>query len=263
MAYEFALLFGAGFLGGILNSLAGGGTFLTFPALLVAEVPPVAANATNTFASCAGYLGGAYALRRELLLYRHQLPRLIGTSLLGGVVGAWLLLQTPERVFRDAIPWLLLFATLLFVFGADLNRRLRRLATVHRRAPAIGLVGLQLLLLAVCVYGGFFNAGLGIITLSYLALAGHSDINAMNGLKLLISATVASIAIIVFAAQGAIAWYAGSVVLLGTLLGGSVAAHASRRIPQRHVRTVVIMAASAITLYFFVDVYGTPPTRPP
>lgn len=259
MACDLPLLFGAGFLGGVLNSLAGGGTFITFPALLAAGVPPVSANATNTFASCAGYLSGAYALRENLLRHRQRLLGLTGTGLAGGGMGAWLLLQTPERLFREAIPWLLLFATLVFVFGAGLNRRLRRLATLHRHAPAAGAVGLQLLLLGICIYGGFFNAGLGIITLSYLALAGHSDINAMNGVKLLLSATVALIAIVVFAAQGAIAWYEGSLVLLGTLLGGYVAAHLSRHIPQHYVRVLVIAAASAITLYFFLDVYGAPP----
>jgi uncharacterized membrane protein YfcA len=255
MSMEIPLLLLAGVLGGVLNSIAGGGSFITFPALLLAGVPPVSANATNTFASCSGYLSGAYAFRHDLAAHRHELPRFLIVSLLGGALGAWLLLQTPERVFRDAIPWLLLFATLLFAFGARLNARLRRLAGRHRHAPLLGRILLLLMLLMVCVYGGFFNAGLGIITLSYLALAGYRDIHAMNGLKLIVSAAVSLVAIVLFVIDGVIAWYAGSAVLVGTLIGGYLAAFASRRLPPQRVRQFVILAGAAITLYFFYATY--------
>ena len=110
MIPETLLLFAAGFAGGALNSLAGGGSFITFPALLLVGVPPISANATNTFSSCSGYLSGAWALRRELASHRADLPRYIAVGLLGGIAGAWLLLRTPEALFREAIPWLLLFA---------------------------------------------------------------------------------------------------------------------------------------------------------
>ncbi|WP_428609084.1 sulfite exporter TauE/SafE family protein [Sedimenticola sp.] len=256
MLTDVLFLLCAGFFGGVLNSIAGGGSFITFPALLFVGVPPISANATNTFASCSGYMSGAYAFRKELSAHRHELPRYILLSLLGGIGGAWLLLQTPESLFREAIPWLLLFATLLFIFGGQLNRMLKRLALAHRHASLVGNLLLLLFLLAVCIYGGFFNAGLGIIILSYLALAGHSDINAMNGLKLLVSTVVSLIAIALFIFDGVIAWYEGTVVLLGTLAGGYVAAHAARRLPQRQVRLFVIIASVAITGYFFYDTYG-------
>lgn len=255
MLIEFVFLLLAGVLGGVLNSVAGGGSFVTFPALLLVGVPPLAANATNTFASCSGYLSGAYAFRHELIAHRRELPRYVVTSLIGGIIGAWLLLRTPEEVFRTAIPWLLLFATMLFVFGGRLNAALKKLAHRHRHASRIGGAALLLLLLAICVYGGFFNAGLGIVILSYLALAGHRDINAMNGIKLLVSSSVSLIAIVLFIADGLIAWYAGSVVLAGTLLGGYGAAFASRRMPQHYVRGFVIVMASLITLYFFYVTY--------
>ena len=192
MLPELAFLFLAGLLGGFLNSVAGGGSFVTFPALLLVGLPPVSANATNTFASCSGYLSGAYAFRSDLDRHRRELPRLLLVSLLGGLIGAWLLLRTPESVFRDAIPWLLLFATVLFAFGGRLNQWLARLGSVHRHASLLGRLLLLALLLAVSVYGGFFNAGLGIIILSYLALAGYTDLNAMNGIKLLVSSAVSS-----------------------------------------------------------------------
>lgn len=256
MLIEILFLFVAGFFGGVVNAIAGGGSFITFPALLFVGVPPISANATNTFASCSGYMSGAYAFRQELSLHRRELPRYVLLSLLGGIGGAWLLLQTPETLFRDAIPWLLLFATLLFIFGGWINLMLKRLASAHRHASSIGNLLLLLLLLGVCIYGGFFNAGLGIIILSYLALAGHTDINAMNGLKLLVSTVVSLIAIALFIFDGVIAWYEGTLVLLGTLVGGYVAAHLARRLPQRWVRWFVIFASVAITSYFFYDIYG-------
>ncbi|MCU7812777.1 MAG: sulfite exporter TauE/SafE family protein [Candidatus Thiodiazotropha sp. (ex Notomyrtea botanica)] len=256
MTFQLLFLFGAGFLGGVFNSIAGGGSFITFPALLFVGVTPVSANATNTFASCAGYLSGAYAFRKDLYAHKAALPRLVFVSLIGGGLGALLLLQTPEALFREAIPWLLLFATVLFIFGRDINRILRQLASHHRHASSVGSVLLLLMLLGVCVYGGFFNAGLGIIILSYLALAGYSNINEMNGLKLLVSSVVSLTAIVLFIYNGAIAWYEGVVVLLGTLGGGYVAAHYSRQLPQAYVSTFVIVVSSGITIYFFFDVYA-------
>ncbi len=255
MPLELPLLFVAGFFGGVLNSIAGGGSFITFPALLFVGIPPISANATNTFASCAGYMSGVYALRKDIATHKSELPQLILVCLIGGIVGAWLLLKTPESIFREAIPWLLLFATLLFIFGGQLNSSLKRLASHHRHASTVGSLLLLLTLLGVCIYGGFFNAGLGIITLSYLALAGHTNINAMNGLKLLVSTAVSLIAIVLFIYKGVIVWYEGTIVLLGTLAGGYVAAHISRQLPQKQVRAFVILASIGITVYFFFDTY--------
>lgn len=256
MVSDTLLLLIAGLVGGVVNAIAGGGSFITFPALLMVGVPPISANATNTFASCSGYLSGAYAFRQELARHRDRLPRFIAVSLIGGVAGAWLLLQTPESLFREAIPWLLLFAMLLFIFGNRLNRVLASIGRAHRHASAAGAILLGLLLLAVSTYGGFFNAGLGIVILSYLALAGYQDINLMNGLKLMVSSVVSLIAIALFIADGVIAWYAGSVVLVGTLLGGYGAARVSRGLPQAWIRAFVIVAGVGMTVYFFATTYG-------
>jgi len=256
MLFELLFLFGAGFFGGVLNSVAGGGSFITFPALLFVGVTPISANATNTFASCAGYLSGTYAFRDDLYTHKKELPKLILISFIGGVLGAWLLLQTPESLFRESIPWLLLFATVLFVFGGKINVFLKQLASHHQHASLLGYLLLLLMLLGVCVYGGFFNAGLGIIALSYLALAGHVNINAMNGMKLLISSAVSLIAIALFIYDGVIVWHEGTIVLAGTLVGGYVAAHISKRLSQRYIKAFVILASCGITTYFFVDVYA-------
>lgn len=255
MLFELLFLFGAGFFGGVLNSIAGGGSFITFPALLFVGVTPISANASNTFASCAGYLSGAYAFREDLYAHKKELPQLILISLMGGALGAWLLLRTPEHLFREAIPWLLLFATFLFIFGVKINNIFKQLTSYHRHASFLGHLLLIIVLLGVCTYGGFFNAGLGIIILSYLALAGHSNINAMNGMKLLISSVVSLTAIALFIYDDVIAWYEGGIVLIGTLMGGYVAAFISKRLSQQYVRVFVILAACGITGYFFIETY--------
>ncbi|WP_415891668.1 sulfite exporter TauE/SafE family protein [Neptuniibacter sp. PT8_73] len=256
MWFELFILFVAGFFGGVLNAIAGGGSFITFPALMFVGVPPISANATNTFSACAGYMSGTYALRKDIRQDRKNLIKLILISFIGGIAGAVLLLRTPEEVFLEAVPWLLLFATILFIFGGRLNSALKNLSGTHKHASAVGGFLLMLLLFGVCLYGGFFNAGLGIITLSYLALAGYTNINTMNGIKLLVSSCVSLIAIVLFIIDGVIDWYSGTIVLIGTLAGGYYAAHYSRQLPQQWVRNFVIFASCGITAYFFYDVYG-------
>ena len=252
MLFELLFLFGAGFFGGVLNSVAGGGSFITFPALIFVGINPICANATNTFASSAGYLSGAYAFRQDLYTNKKELPRLIISSVIGGFLGAWLLLTTPEAVFSEAIPWLLLFATVLFIFGEKINAFLKQHTFKHRHSSVVGYWLLVIILLGVCIYGGFFNAGLGIVSLSYLALAGHTNMNAMNGMKLLISSLVSLTAIVIFIYKGSIVWYEGFIVMFGTLTGGYLAAHIAKGLAQQYVRCFVIFISCGITLYFFI-----------
>ncbi|EPM4282901.1 sulfite exporter TauE/SafE family protein [Vibrio alginolyticus] len=255
MLLELSLLFIAGVIGGIINSIAGGGSFITFPALLAVGVPPIMANATNTYASCAGYISGAVGFREEIMKNKHELLFTVSFSLIGGAVGAYLLLNTPESLFMEAIPWLLLFATVLFLTGSRLTMLIKTVAKEHKHAGILGAIALGLLLVGVSAYGGFFNAGLGVIVLSYLVVAGHQDINLMNGLKLLVSTCVSLIAIVIFVANGSIDWHTGSVVLVGTLVGGYLAARVSRQLNPNHVKGFVALSSILITLYFFIDVY--------
>jgi uncharacterized protein len=255
MLAEIALLFIAGFFGGALNSIAGGGSFITFPALLLAGVPAISANATNTFASLPGYMVGAYVMREDIAKVRKDLPRYLIISFIGGCLGAWLLLRTPEAKFIEIVPWLLLFATVLFIFGGQINQLITHHTRHHRHASLIGMIALTSLFLLICIYGGFFNAGLGIISLSFLALAGMTDIKIMTGLKLLTSSCVSVIAVVLFIFEGTIAWQQGLSVLVGTLTGGAIAAHLSRKLPQELVRNFVIIASIIITGWFFYDVY--------
>jgi uncharacterized protein len=251
---DVLMLLAAGLLGGVVNSLAGGGSFITFPALLFAGVPPITANASNTFAACAGYISGTWALRSEIRVPKAKLITLSIISALGGGTGAWLLTKTSNSGFSDAIPWLLLFATLVFAFGSQLNLALQKMSQRNRRLGVAHLILMKLLFIGVSVYGGFFNAGLGIITLSYLSLAGFKQINEMNGLKLLYSSTISLCAIIFFVINGLIAWPETLSVLSGTLVGGYLAGHLSKRIPQWIVRRAILTAGIGITTYFFI--YG-------
>lgn len=255
MLFELAFLLFAGFCGGVINAIAGGGSFITFPALIFVGIPPIMASATNTFASCAGYMSGTFAFRRELAEHKSELVTITLISLIGGVFGAWLLLQTPEDIFSGAIPWLLLFGTVLFIYGEKINLFLKSKSPEHRHASAIGTVLLLIFLFLVSSYGGFFNAGLGIITLSYLAIAGYTNINTMNGLKLLISSAISIIAIALFIFNEVIVWYQGTILLIGTIVGGYVAANISRKVPQKYVKNFVLFASIIITGYFFFDVY--------
>jgi len=253
---EFFLLLMAGLLSGLVNTVAGGGSFITFPALLAVGVPPVVANATNTFASFAGYLSGAAGFRQALWAHRGRLFGVIALSLVGGGLGAWLLLNTRETTFQRAVPWLLLLATLLLLWGETIQRVLHawRARNPHRSRTVVVL--LATLLLATCIYGGFFNAGLGIILLGYLTLAGYRDIHLMNGIKLLVSAMVAVVAIVMFGAGDIIAWYQGSVVMAGTVVGGYAAARAVRVVSQTWLRRFIVGVALGMTGYFFINAYA-------
>lgn len=255
LVIEYFLLFIAGLVGGFLNSIAGGGSFVTFPALVFAGVPPLVANATNTFSSCAGYLSGAYALRHRLSEHRREVIFILVLSMFGGLAGANLLLGTSESSFEKAIPWLLLFATLLFTFGDETNSLLNKYTSRKTYGGHLRKIFLFFMLFGVSIYGGFFNAGLGVVVLSYLTLSGYSDIHIMNGIKLVVSSSVSFVAIVLFIVNDSIVWLEGGIVLIGSLLGGYTSARLSMQVPQKHVRQLVILMSYSITTYFFYSVY--------
>lgn len=249
------LLIGAGLIAGALNTLAGGGSFVMFPALLLAGVPPVLANASNTYAALPGYASGAAGLWRHLAGQRKRLFVYSLIALVFGYLGAELLLTVSDQQFSLAVPWLMLFAVVLFAFGARINVWVKESSNGSHRLKAAGTVLLFALLAGICIYGGFFNAGLGILLLAFLALSGLSDIHAMNGLKLWISAVIALVAVIRFAIGGSIDWYFGSIALVGVATGGYVAARLAHHVPTGLIRTLVIAYGVVLTGYFFWDAY--------
>ena len=171
----------AGVLGGALNAVAGGGSFVAFPALLFVGVPPIPANATNALALWTGVTASGGAYRNRLDVPRRVLVPLLATSVVGGLIGAWLLLKTPAHTFMRVLPWLMLGATLLFVFGKKLAGG--RKSSVGHDATTAAIVGASVFELAVAVYGGYFGGGVGIVNLAMLAAVGMTDIHAMNALK--------------------------------------------------------------------------------
>lgn len=250
------LLVLAGFFGGAVNSLAGGGSFIVFPALLAAGVPPVLANASNTYAALPGYVSGVAGYWQSLRQHRDRLLLYSVVSLIFGYLGAELLLHVSNEDFSRVVPWLMLFAVLVFAFGGWINKQVSARAADRRGAKLAGAVLLLALLAAVCVYGGFFNAGLGILLLAVLALGGLSDIHAMNGLKLWISALVALVAVLRFAISGSIDWYHGSIALIGVVVGGYLAARLAHRIPAAWIRTAVLVYGAGQTAWFFWRTYA-------
>lgn len=250
------LLLVAGLIAGTINTLAGGGSFVLFPALLFAGVPPVIANASNTYASLPGYMSGAIGFWRDIAKHRERLIPYSIVALIFGYVGAELLLRVSNATFILVVPWLMGFAVVLFAFGGRINAFIRARAGESDRGRHVAAALLLALLAAICLYGGFFNAGLGVLLLAFLALAGFTDIHGMNGLKLWISSTVAVVGVARFALSGAIDWYHGSIALVGVTIGGYAAARLAKRVPTGLIRGLVIVYGIGLTVWFFWSAYG-------
>jgi uncharacterized membrane protein YfcA len=246
-------LFVAGALGGALNAVAGGGSFVAFPALLFTGVPPIPANATNTVALWTGVTASGGAYRNQLDVPRRVMVPLLVTSFIGGLIGAFLLLKTPAHTFMRVIPWLMLGATLLFVFGKQLARG--RTSSVGHDATTAAIVGASVFELFVAVYGGYFGGGVGIVNLAMLAAVGMTDIHAMNALKSVLGMAINGIAVLVFVVKGAVYWPQAVVMIVGAVVGGYFGAHYSLKLPQVWVRWFVILVGSGMTVYFFVQAY--------
>ena len=241
------LLAVAAFAAGALNAVAGGGSFLTFPALVFTGIPPIVANATSAVAVSPGYLGSTLGFRRELAaLPRRRLFVEAGIAAAGGVLGAALLLVTPASAFRALVPWLLLFATLVFLAGPYAVRWLAAHGP-HTGGAAARHGGL----LAVAIYGGYFNGGLGILLMALYTVTGESRIHTANALKNLNSLVLSLLSVATFAVVGAIAWGPAILMMTAATLGGYVGARWAQRLPAAAVRGIVIATGLAMSAVFF------------
>ena len=243
-----AFLFFAAATGGAINAVAGGGSFISFPALLFTGAAPIPANATNTVALWPGSAASALAYRRELRGVERELALLGAASLIGGLAGSLLLLRTPEHAFVLLIPWLLLFATVLFSCGGALGAR-----AMGRRVPLPVAAAVQLV---ISVYGGYFGGGMGIMMLAVFSVMGMTDIHRMNALKTLLAALANGVAVVAFVAVGVVDWARGAVMVAGAIAGGYAGAAVARRVDARRVRTLVLAIAWTMTAYFFAKTYG-------
>lgn len=253
-----ALLFGAAVLAGALNSVAGGGSFFSFPALAFAGVPEIQANATSTVALWPGSVASVGAYRKELAGQGPTLLLLGGVSVVGGVAGAVLLLHTPKSTFSLLIPFLLLFATLLFAFGRQIAATLReRIGIGHASSGRLHL-GIALLQLVISIYGGFFGGGIGILMLASLALMGMENLHQMNAVKTVLQTCINGVAVVTFVVAGAVFWPQALVMIAGAVVGGYGGASLARRLPPSGVRWFVIVVGVAMSVVFFVKLLVTP-----
>jgi uncharacterized membrane protein YfcA len=245
--WQIALVGFAAFAAGAMNSVAGGGTFLSFPALLAVGVPPVAANASNSVALWPASLSGAWAYRMELARYKRYLIPMGIVSLAGGIGGGLLLLATKDATFSKLIPWLLLFATVLFAFSGRISAWLRSADAGKPENSATTLAGHAV----VSVYGGFFGAGMGILMLASLAMAGHDDVHEINAIKNLLSAIIYSVTVLTFVIAGAISWPYTIIMLATATLGGYWGASVARKIPALWLRRFIIAVGLMLTVFYF------------
>jgi uncharacterized protein len=246
------LLFFAALIAGLLNAVAGGGSFISFPALLFTGMAPIAANATNTAALFPGTVASTVAYRNAFTPdARRLLPLLLFVGVIGGVLGARILLGTPQSTFMRMIPWLLLAATLLFLAGPRISAWVRRRAAAGKTSRPLTIAGFFLELL-IAIYIGYFGAGVGILVLSLLALLGMEDIHAMNGVKVLLVSVVNGVAMLTFILAKIIFWPQAILMIAGSLTGGYAGAHYAQKMNQQHVRWIVVAVGLGMSAYFFI-----------
>jgi hypothetical protein len=243
---NFALLAVAAFFAGGMNAIAGGGTFLTFPSLVFAGVPSIIANASSTVALFPASFSAAWAYRRELKDFEGvSIKRMVAVSLIGGVLGAVLLLSTTQRAFDAALPWLMLMASIAFTFGPRIAPRLQRM--FH-----IGPTTLTVIQFFLAIYGGYFGAAVGIMSLAAWSLLGHMDIHRMNAAKTVLVGTMNVVATVCFIVAGKVWWPQTLTMLVAGVAGGYFGAHMAQRLPPRLIRALVVVICIGVTVIFFL-----------
>jgi uncharacterized membrane protein YfcA len=240
-APEALAVVAAGFVAGLINAIAGGGTLVSFPILLALGRDPLLANATNSVGLTAGSLAGAFGFRGHAEAVRERLPRLLALPLVGTTIGAVLLIVTPSETFAALVPWLILSATALFALQEPLGRATRG-APAAVAAPLLFVIG---------VYGGYFGAGIGILLLATLGLLGIHDLHQRNVLKNLIAAGVNGVAALLFLWQGLVLWRDAVLLGAGAIAGGYAGAHLAQRFGRGFVRWAVVGLGLTLTLWYF------------
>jgi uncharacterized protein len=242
----YLLLSVAGLVAGLINSVAGGGMFITFPALVFTGVPSIIANASSTIALIPGVLASAGAYRQDFRKSENfPFVPLLVVSVAGGIVGALLLLYTPQSTFDSVIPWLLLIATLLITFGP-------RISPVLKRYVHIGPVTVVVIQFFIAIYGGYFGGAIGILMLATWTVFGLTDIHVMNANRTLMGAAANSIAAVLFIVAHKVWWPQTLVTLVFCSIGGYIGAVAAKKVRPSYVRVFVIVISTAITIVFFL-----------
>ncbi len=246
----------AGLAGGAVNSLAGGGTLITFPALTALGIPHCGANMTNTVALIPGYLSGAVAQRAAILDQRHQALIAFPVAALGELLGGWLLLQTDAATFESLVPWLILAASLLLAVESRLKAAVVRLSA-HRtstRAAHIGNdIALAVMVFIGALYGGFFGAGLGIVVLALMGLRDVRDAVRINAVKQTVSLAANVTAAVVFFGSGMVVWSAAIALGIGSFIGGEFGGRFASSVKPEILRIVVVLLGIGVSIAFFIQ----------
>lgn len=244
------LTFSAGIVAGAMNALAGGGSFVSLPALIAAGVPPVQANTSSTVALFPGGLASAWAYRDGAVSVGPvPLRSLLPATLCGGLVGAVLLLKTSSAAFGFVLPWLLLVASLALAFGRRAGEALRARWKIHAHA----VLAVQF---ALGVYGGYFGGAVGIMMIAVWGLLDNSDLKRLNAPRTLLVSAANTVAVLAFVAAGAVRWPETLAMLAGAVIGGYGGAHIGRRAPANVIRAMTLCATACITLVFFLKTYA-------
>jgi uncharacterized protein len=247
---DLFLLFSA-FLAGGVNALAGGGSFLAFPALMLVGIPAINANATCTLALLPGSVASFWPYRQDLDTERSILIWMSAISFVGGLIGAVIMLNTPPGIFIKVVPYLILAATLIFAFGSKLTSKvLANRLDKNESAQKMSFLSAALQFV-IAIYGGYFGAGIGIVMLACLSLLGMTKINSMNALKVLLSSVINGIAACAFVFAGAIYWRQVTIMAIGSILGGYLAAKVGRELPPLVIKRFVVFIGILLTIIFF------------
>jgi len=242
-----AVMFVAAFLAGAVNSIAGGGTLLTFPVLIWLGLDPKVANATSTVALWPGLFGGLFGYRREMNDSSMILMRLGVISVIGGGVGAWLLIATPSPTFARLVPFLILFATILFMVQGPVNRWLR-LPTGDGESTKAWWIGAIVFQFFSAIYGGYFGAGNGILMLAAMGLLGLHDIHRANGIKNFLGICINSVAVVAFSISHLVSWPRSLLMAVAALAGGYAGARTAQRVGRVFIRRAIVAIGFAITI---------------
>jgi uncharacterized protein len=249
---QATFLFFTAVAGGALNSVAGGGSFLCFPALVVTGMPPINANATNTAALWPGTAASVAAYRNVISGHRSIFLPLVITGTIGGLIGANILLHIPQATFMKMVPWLMLLATLLLAFSRQITAWVGTFINENGAPSRKAVAGGALVQLCIALYIGFFGAGAGILMMALLAIMGVRSIHTINGLKTMLGAICNGMALLMFVYARPIVWPQASLMLFGAILGGYGGAWYAQKLPPRFVRWFAISTGFAMTAYFFV-----------
>src|SRR5213596_1235622 len=242
-----AAMFVAAFFAGVVNSIAGGGTLLTFPVLIWLGLDPKIANATSTVALWPGLFGGLFGYRREMNDSSLILMRLGVISVIGGGVGAWLLIATPAPMFARLVPFLILFATILFMMQTPVNRWLH-LPAAGKESTKAWWIGAIVFQFFSAIYGGYFGAGNGILMLAAMGLLGMHDIHRANGIKNFLGICINSMAVFSFSISHLVIWTKSLLMAVAATVGGYVGSRMAQRVGRTFIRRAIVMIGFAITI---------------